>query len=80
MHASQKTEQIHCCSQGVRALGTWHPCRFQKELKKRKLTDEDYSEGPDGLRIAEINEGSGAVVTRGDSVTVCLADGTPLHQ
>lgn len=43
---------------------------FKKELKKRKLTDEDYSEGPGGLRIAEINEGSGATVTRGDFVTV----------
>lgn len=43
---------------------------FKKELKKRKLTDEDYSEGPGGLQIAQLAEGSGVAVTTGDSVTV----------
>jgi len=43
---------------------------FQKQMKKRKLTDADYSEGPNGFLISELSEGSGTPVATGDSVTV----------
>lgn len=39
-------------------------------MKKRKLTDADYSEGPNGFLISELSEGSGTPVATGDSVTV----------
>lgn len=58
------------CVANEQAVHLHVPSRFKKELKKRKLVDDDYVEGPGGLRISELSEGSGAVVNTGDLVTV----------
>ncbi|KAI7845682.1 hypothetical protein COHA_000796 [Chlorella ohadii] len=47
-------------------------CSFKKELKKRKIPVEDYSElpGEPRLRYYELTEGSGAVAKDGSRVVV----------
>lgn len=44
---------------------------FKKELKKRKIPQEDYSpHEPSGLRIYDLEEGRGKAVAMGDTVKV----------
>lgn len=71
-HGYCKSDATFCnyCVANVHAVHLHVPSRFKKELKKRKLADDDYVEGPGGLRISELSGGSGAVVNTGDVVTV----------
>lgn len=44
---------------------------FQKELKKKRLTDDDYTMSSDfGLKYADLAEGKGSPIQKGDRVLV----------
>ncbi|KAG2484903.1 hypothetical protein HYH03_016289 [Edaphochlamys debaryana] len=44
---------------------------FKKDLKKRKIPEEDYVELPaNGLRVYDLNEGSGPAIKAGDRIIV----------
>lgn len=46
-------------------------CRFQKELKKKKIPLEDYAVSDvDGLRYYDLLDGQGKAVAKGDRVLV----------
>mmetsp|Transcript_10873 Transcript_10873/g.30806 ORF Transcript_10873/g.30806 Transcript_10873/m.30806 type:complete len:242 (+) Transcript_10873:139-864(+) len=47
-----------------------HAIGFRKELKKRKLSPEDYSPFGEQLKVAELAEGRGNPVSSGDLVEV----------
>ncbi|GLC36493.1 hypothetical protein PLESTB_000154200 [Pleodorina starrii] len=53
--------------------------RFKKDLKKRKIPEEDYVTLPaNGLRVYDMEEGSGAEIKPGDKIVVhydCLYRG-----
>ena len=61
-----------CSSLAIESL---HPEKaealgFKKELKKRKRTLDEYSEGSDGLKYLDLVIGKGKTVTPGSKVTV----------